>query len=64
MTADIVPHSKDITCYLACAFVGTVARDISRTEECIMKGCRTEGTRRRKLDTTITSAIPEMETRT
>ena len=64
MTADIVPHSKDVTCYLACASVGTVAHDTSRMEESIMKGCRTEGTRKRKLDTTITSAIHEMATRT
>ena len=64
MTADIVPHSKDDTCSLAYVSVGTVAQGISRTEECIMKGCRTEGTRRQKLDTTITSAIHEMATRT
>ncbi len=64
MTADIVRHSKDDTCSLACVSAETVAHDTSRTEESIMKGCRTEGTRRRKLDTTITSAIPEMATRT
>ena len=64
MTADIVRHSKDDTCSLACVSVGTVAQGISRMEESIMKGCRMEGTRRRKPDTTITNVTPEMGTRT
>ena len=64
MTTDIVHHSKDITCSLACASVETVEQGISHTEECITKGCRMEDTRRQKQDTTITNVTPEMETPT
>ena len=64
MTADIVRHSKDDTCSLACVSAETVAQGISRTEECIMRGYRTESTRKQKQDTTITNVTPEMGTRT
>ena len=64
MTTDIVRHSRDDTCSLACASVGTVAHDTLRMEECIMKGCRTEGKKKQKQDTTTTNVTPEMATRT